>query len=57
MLEGQDPSIEPSAEIDVDIFFSVPIAAAGGVAKAGGARLLVEGRPFVFKAVQEGEIG
>jgi methionyl-tRNA synthetase len=56
-LEGQDPSILPDAEIDVDSFFSVPLRAEGGVAKAGGSRLLVDGRAFVFKQVPEGEIG
>ena len=57
VLEGQDPSILPPPEIDVDSFFSVPLRAEAGKAKAGGAALLVEGRPFLFTRVVEGEIG
>jgi methionyl-tRNA synthetase len=56
-LEGQDPSILPEAEIDVDAFFSVPLRAEAGVAKVGAARLLAAGRPFAFAKVSEGEIG
>ena len=56
-LEGQDPAFAPPPEIDVDCFFSVPLRAEGSEAKAGTARLLVDGKPFSFKAVTDGEIG
>jgi len=57
LLEGQDPTIAPPEEIDVDCFFSVPLRAVDGTAKAGSARLTVEGRPFSFRSVTDGEIG
>jgi methionyl-tRNA synthetase len=57
LLEGQDPSLAPMAEIDVDAFFSVPIRAEGGVAMIGGRRLLAGGRPFTLAKVPEGEVG
>ncbi len=57
VLEGQDPALVPAAEIDVDTFFSVPLLASGGVAKAGNAALLVDGRRFALTTVPDGEIG
>jgi methionyl-tRNA synthetase len=57
VLEGQDPSLLPPAEIDVDTFFSVPIRAESGTAKVGAARLLAGTRPFSFGVVPDGEIG
>jgi methionyl-tRNA synthetase len=56
MLEGR--SMSPDLpEIDVDTFFSVPIAAKGGFALVGSARLLAGERPFALARVPEGEVG
>jgi methionyl-tRNA synthetase len=44
-------------EIDVDTFFSVPIAAKGGFATIGSARLVAGPRPFALERVSEGEVG
>ncbi len=44
-------------EIDVDAFFSVPIAAVGGFATIGASRLVAGERPFVITRVPEGEVG
>jgi methionyl-tRNA synthetase len=57
LLEGQDGSIQPMAEIDVDAFFSVPIRAVGGRAVVGGAALLAGGRSFNLVKVPDGEVG
>ena len=57
ILEGQDESIIPCAEIDVDGFFSVPLRAVSGAAVVGSSRLLAGGRAFSFSKVPEGEIG
>ena len=56
-LAGQDLSIVPEAEIDVDAFFSVPLRAEGSAAKVGASLLLAGSRPFAFAKVSEGEIG
>ena len=45
------------AQIDVDGFFSVPIAAKGGFAYIGSARLVAAGRPFALAKVPDGEVG
>jgi methionyl-tRNA synthetase len=57
VLEGQDPSIVPEGEIDVDTFFSVPLSARGGRATCDGALLLAGDKPFSLGLVPEGEIG
>ncbi|HRY54348.1 MAG TPA: methionine--tRNA ligase [Spirochaetia bacterium] len=57
LLEGQDESIAPQAEIDVDSFFSVPIRAEGASAMIGAKRLLAGGSPFRFAKVDRGEVG
>lgn len=57
ILEGQDPAIIPEPQIDVDTFFSVPIAARDGNAWVGGARLTADGRHYVLARVQSGEVG
>jgi methionyl-tRNA synthetase len=55
-LEGRATPAEVG-EIDVDGFFSVPIAAKGGFAYIGSARLVAGGRPFALSKVPEGEVG
>jgi methionyl-tRNA synthetase len=55
-LEGR-PVPGEVAEIDVDGFFSVPIAAKGGFAYISSSRLLAGERPFALARVPEGEIG
>ena len=57
VLEGQDESIIPLPEIDVDAFFSVPIRAEGSTAKVGGRRLIAGNAPFSFVKVSDGEVG
>jgi len=56
-LEGlvADGPIEP--QIDVDTFFSVPLAAVDGFARAGSAKLAVEGQALQLQNVRNGEIG
>ena len=58
-LEGRSELAlsEPLPELDVDAFFSVPIAAQGGFARIGSCRLLAAGRPFALAKVPEGEVG
>jgi methionyl-tRNA synthetase len=59
-LEGRmaSPNAElPMQEIDVDTFFSVPIAAKGGFAAIGSSRLVAGDRPFALQRVPEGEVG
>jgi methionyl-tRNA synthetase len=58
-LEGRSELAisEPLPELDVDAFFSVPIAAQGGFAKIGSCRLLAAGRPFALAKVPEGVVG
>jgi methionyl-tRNA synthetase len=57
-LEGDDPAaLEPAAEIDVDTFFSMPIAARGGVVFVGEKRLLASGEPFALEKVRDGDVG
>jgi methionyl-tRNA synthetase len=55
-LEGR-PIPGEAGEIDVDAFFSVPIAAKGGFAFIGSHRLVAGDRPFVLARVPEGEVG
>jgi len=57
LLDGQDASIVPMPEIDVDEFFSVPLRAENSEAMVGKAHLLANGRPFRFSKVSDGEIG
>jgi len=56
-LEGlvADGPAEP--QIDVDTFFSVPLAAVDGFARAGSAKLAVEGQALQLQNVRNGEIG
>ena len=56
-LEGFASDGQPASEIDVDTFFSVPLASAGGFALVGKARLLAGGRPIELKTVRDGEVG
>ena len=44
-------------QIDIDGFFSIPLAAKGGIAYAGAARLLAAGKPLSLHEVTDGEIG
>jgi methionyl-tRNA synthetase len=55
-LEGRALPGE-AGEIDVDAFFSVPIAARGGFSFVGSARLVAGDRPFALERVPEGEVG
>jgi methionyl-tRNA synthetase len=56
-LEGRITAAAALPEIDVDAFFSVPIAAKGGFAYIGSARLVAGSRPFALGLVPEGEVG
>lgn len=56
-LEGRAPGTEAVGEIDVDAFFSVPLAAKDGFAYAGSARLEVAGQALRLQKVPDGEIG
>ena len=56
-LEGLSSDNPPVSEIDVDTFFSVPLASVGGFAMAGTARLLAGGRPIELRTVSDGEVG
>lgn len=56
--EGAPASLEiPSAIIDVDTFFSIPIVAREGNAWVGSTRLVVNGEPIVLQKILNGEIG
>jgi len=56
--EGALASLEiPSAIIDVDTFFSIPIVAREGNAWVGSTRLVVNGEPIVLQKILNGEIG
>jgi len=57
LLEGQESSLQPDAEIDVETFFSVPLRAEGGAVLVGQARLLAAGLPFTLGRVTDGEVG
>ncbi len=56
-LEGMKAEGPADAQIDVDSFFSVPLAAKLGYAQAGSARLSVDGNPLKLQTVLDGEIG
>ncbi len=56
-LEGMKAEGPAEAQIDVDAFFSVPLAAKSGYAQAGSARLSVDGNPLKLQTVLDGEIG
>jgi len=56
-LEGMKADGPADAQIDVDSFFSVPLAAKFGYAQAGSARLSVDGNPLKLQTVLDGEIG
>jgi len=56
-LEGMKAEGPAEAQIDVDAFFSVPLAAKSGYAQAGSARLSVDGNPLKLQSVLDGEIG
>ncbi len=56
-LEGLSSDNPPISEIDVDTFFSVPLASVGGFALVGRARLLAGGRPIELRTVSDGEVG
>ncbi len=56
--EGGPASSEiPSAIIDIDTFFSIPIVAKEGSAWVGTKRLVVNGEPIALRRVLNGEIG
>ncbi|HUW69029.1 MAG TPA: methionine--tRNA ligase [bacterium] len=57
ILEGQDAGTPTDAEIDVDAFFSVPIAAKGASAIVGAKALTAAGSAFSLAKVSDGEIG
>ncbi|MFZ3109922.1 MAG: methionine--tRNA ligase, partial [Rectinemataceae bacterium] len=56
-LEGLAAGDPAEPQIDVDSFFSVPLLAKRGFAMAGGARLVVDGKPLSLVRVPDGEIG
>lgn len=56
-LEGLDADGPVEAQIDADVFFSIPLVSRGGEAYAGAARLLVDGKPLRLETVTDGEIG
>jgi len=56
-LEGLIAGGPAEPQIDVDSFFSVPLLAKRGFAMAGGARLVVDGKPLSLVRVPDGEIG
>jgi methionyl-tRNA synthetase len=57
-LEGRPPASPPAMpEIEVDDFFSVPIASRGGSVFIGGSRLAADGRPLSLLRVPDGEVG
>ncbi|MGB4587569.1 MAG: methionine--tRNA ligase [Rectinemataceae bacterium] len=56
-LEGLAAGGPAEPLIDVDSFFSVPLLAKRGFAMAGGARLVVDGKPLSLVRVPDGEIG
>ncbi|MCK7470883.1 MAG: hypothetical protein MZU95_08925 [Desulfomicrobium escambiense] len=48
---------EPSPEIDIDTFFSMPIRSEGGTVKVGPKVLGAEGRPLTTVRVTDGNVG
>ncbi|MFA6366355.1 MAG: methionine--tRNA ligase [Candidatus Hydrogenedentales bacterium] len=56
-LEGMKAEGPAEAQIDVDAFFSVPLAAKSGYAQAGSVRLCADGDPLKLHTVLDGEIG
>ena len=57
VLAGQDPAVPADAEIDVDAFFSVPIAAKDSSPLVGSKPLVADGKAFALAKVPEGEVG
>ncbi|MDR2746554.1 MAG: methionine--tRNA ligase [Treponema sp.] len=55
LLEGGEAGTPP-AEIDIDAFFSVPLAVNGGVVTAGGKALTLLGNPVKTKIIGDGEV-
>ncbi len=56
-LAGFPDADQSKAEIDVDTFFSMPLASRQGTAYSGDSALLADGRPVQLSKVPDGEIG
>ena len=54
--EGEDALAAP-AEIDIDTFFSYPIAVLDYAVQAGGKNLCLEGKPVRTSIISEGKVG
>lgn len=56
-IQGLPCEVQPESFIDVDTFFSIPIAAKGGKAQVGGKTLGVMGKEIQLSIVLDGDIG
>ena len=56
-VSGFDHGAEPPAQISIDDFFSMPIAAEDSVLKVGGRELLCNGAPVRTRKVVSGKVG
>ncbi|MDX9826477.1 MAG: methionine--tRNA ligase [Spirochaetia bacterium] len=57
MPEGFENLPAAEAQIDIDSFFSIPLSSKSGLAYAGAARLLAQGKPLGLEKVADGQIG
>jgi methionyl-tRNA synthetase len=55
MLEGSSGGTPP-AEIDIDTFFSIPLAVENNTVKAGGKALTLNGKPIKTNVIGSGEV-